>query len=629
MKRIAGALAALALLGSAASAAPAPAAGPDFADRQDIDFANRGFLGSRTDPRSLAADGHVVWDLSAYGFLDGPPPGSVNPALWRQAQLLSKHGLFKVRDGVWQVRGFDIANATFIAGKTGWIVIDTLTSAETAKAAYDLVSEKLGARPVVAVIYTHSHADHFGGARGLVSQADVDAGRVQVIAPAGFMEAAVSENVIAGAAMGRRAAYQFGTFLPKGPSGQVSSGIGQAISAGTQTLLPPTIEVIRTGQQMVVDGVRLEFQLTPGTEAPSEMNIYLPDLQALCLAENANATLHNLLTPRGAVVRDAKQWADELTETIRLYGDRTDVVFTSHAWPRFGRAVIADYLEKHRDAYKYLHDQTVRLMNDGLTGPEIANRLTLPAVLDREWYNRGFYGTVSFNVRAIYQRYMGFYDANPVHLAPLEPADESARYVALMGGPAKVLAAARAAYEAGDDRWAGELANRLVIADAGDQPARDLLARAYERQAAAAESAIWRNMYLAGAQELRSGVAPSRGQTASLDLVRNTPTPMLLDLLAVRLDPEKVGDAALDLDLTFPDRRERFRVAVKHRVLTYEAEPKGAAASAVSLPRAAFLATMLAGAAAHAGLAQGDTAALTRLAGWLTPPQRDFPIVTR
>lgn len=611
-------LAVAALAGSAWAA-------PDFRDRQDFEFADRGFLGTRQDPKITTADGRVVWDLSAYDFLKADAPPSVNPSLWRQSQLLARHGLFKVTDGVWQVRGFDLANATFIAGKTGWIVIDPLTSAETAKAALELVNEKLGARPVVALVYTHSHVDHFGGARGMVDQAEVDAGRVQVIAPAGFLEHAVSENVIAGPAMQRRATYQFGSSLPKGPEGQVNAGIGMAVSAGTQTLVPPTLEIARTGQTLTVDGVRMEFQLTPNTEAPAEMNIYLPDLKALCLAENANATMHNVLTPRGALVRDAKVWADALTESLRLYGDRSDVVFTSHAWPRFGREAIADYVSKHRDAYKFLHDQTVRLMNDGLTGNEIANRLKLPEVLDREWYNRGYYGTVSFNSRAVYQRYMGWYDANPVNLAPLEPADESARYVAAMGGPSKVLAQARKAYEAGDDRWAATLANRLVLADAQNRQARELLARIYDRQGAGAESALWRNMYLSGARELRQGVPTGGGRGATSELIRNTPTGMLLDLLSVRLDPAKSNGQRASVDLVFPERKERFRVAVRNDVLTWEAEPtSGAADGVVSLPRSQFLATALGGAPAPAGAEP-----LTRILGWLSAPRADFPIVTR
>jgi alkyl sulfatase BDS1-like metallo-beta-lactamase superfamily hydrolase len=619
-----GALAALAL------AAPTAAAGPDFSDRQDYAFAERGFVGTRADPKILAVDARLVWDLTAYDFLKGPAPASVNASLWRQSQLLAKSGLFEVTKGVWQVRGFDAANATFIAGKTGWIVIDPLTSVETAKAALDLANEKLGARPVAALIYTHSHADHFGGARGMVAQADVDSGKVQVIAPIGFLEHAVSENIIAGPAMSRRAGYQFGIGAPKGANGQVGVGIGVAVAPGTQSLIPPNVDITRSGQTLTVDGVRIEFQLTPNTEAPAEMNLYLPDLKLLDLAENANATMHNVLTPRGALVRDAKEWAAYLTESMRLYGDRTDTLMTSHGWPRFGQAEIADYLGKHRDAYKYLHDQSVRLMNEGLLPAEIANRIRLPEALDSEWYNRGYYGTMSFNSRAVYQRYMGWYDANPVHLAPLEPTDEAARYVEMMGGAARVLAAAQAAYDKGDDRWAGELLNRLVIADARNVPARELLAKAYDRQAAAAESAIWRNMYLTGARELRVGVQAGPGASASLDFIRNTPTPMLLDLLAVRLDPEKAKDGQVSVDLVFPDRKERFRVAVKHAVLTYEADPRaGQADGTFTLPRSQFLSGALAGADLSGHSTGGDRAALAKLLGMLTAPKPGFPIVTR
>jgi alkyl sulfatase BDS1-like metallo-beta-lactamase superfamily hydrolase len=620
------------IIGTAVAAALAGGAqaAPDFNDRQDYAFAERGFVGTRADPKITAADGRVVWDLSAYDFLKGPPPASVNPSLWRQSGLLAKHGLFKVAEGVWQVRGFDAANATFIAGKTGWIVIDPLTVTETAKAALDLANEKLGARPVVALIYTHSHADHFGGARGMVNQADVDVGKVQVIAPAGFLEHAVSENVIAGPAMSRRANFQFGITLPKGPNGQVSVGIGTAVASGTQSLVPPTADIVKSGQTLVVDGVKIEFQLTPATEAPAEMNLYFPDLKLLDLAENANATQHNVLTPRGALVRDAKAWADYLSESIALYGGRTDVLMTSHAWPRFGRVEIGDYLEKHRDAYKYLHDQSVRLMNDGLLPAEIANRLKLPAALDDEWYNRGYYGTLSFNSRAVYQRYMGWYDANPVHLAPLEPADEAARYVAMMGGAAKVLAAAQAAYDKGDDQWAGELLNRIVMADGANAAARELLAKTYERQGAAAESAIWRNMYLSGAAELRRGPPKLGVQTGALDVIRNTPTPMLLDLFSVRLDPAKSKGAAVAVDLVFPDRKERFRMAVKHDVLTYEADPKvGKADATYVLPRSQFLSGALQGADLSASATEGDKAALGRLLSWLSAPRPSFPIVTR
>jgi alkyl sulfatase BDS1-like metallo-beta-lactamase superfamily hydrolase len=470
----------------------------------------------------------------------------------------------------------------------------------------------------------------------MVAQVDVDAGRVAVIAPDGFLEHAVAENILAGAAMGRRASYQFGTALPRGPEGQIGVGIGQAVAVGTQSLIPPTRTVTRTGEEMTVDGVRMVFQMTPGTEAPAEFNIFLPDDNALCLAENANATLHNILTPRGALVRDAKVWADGLAESERLFGTRTDVLFTSHAWPRWGRAVIGHYLRKHGDAYRYIHDQSVRLMNAGYTGAQIAERLTLPDVLAREWYNRGFYGDPRFSARAVYQRYMGWYDANPASLDPLPPAEASARYVEALGGPARVLALGREAAAKGDLRWGTELLNRLVQARPEDVAARAALADAFRRQGFAAESAIWRNMYLTGAQELERGVPPApAGGTGALDLIRNTPTPMLLDLVAVRLDgPRAARERPFSLDLTFPERRERRRLEVRHGVLVH-AESSGAPADlSLILPRAAFLgltarqAALPALKAAGQVTSSGDEAVLTRFVDLLEAPAGAFPIVT-
>ena len=648
MNRILALAAALAISGAGPAAAgdpPSPAtvaaqaaaqASLPFADREDFDFAGRGFLATRADPKILRADGGVAWDLKAYDFLNGPAPATVNPGLWRQAQLLAKHGLFKVTDRIWQVRGFDIANATFIASDTGWIVIDTLTTAETGRAALELANKTLGARPVVAIIYTHSHSDHFGGARGMVAQADIDAGRIQVIAPKGFLEEAVSENVLAGAAMGRRATYQFGYFLTPGPDGQISSGIGQAIAKGTMTLLPPTMTIDHTGQSLTVDGVRLEFQYTPGTEAPAEMNIYLPDLHALSMAENANVSMHNVLTPRGALVRDSKAWADDLTQSIRLFGGRTDVMFTSHGWPRFGREAVNRFLEDHRDAYEYLHDQSVRIMNEGLTGPEIGDRIALPAGLARDWFNQGFYGSMSFNARAVYQRYMGWYDGNPANLAPLEPADESARMVAAMGGAARVTSLAKAAADSGDYRWAATLLNRVVLADAANQPARDALAGVYAQMAYQSENSLWRNMYLSGAAELKSGVKTGGGASVAIDLIRNMPSKMLFDLVGVRLNPDKVKDARLSLELIFPERHEQYYVRVRNDVLVAEpiAAP-GPVDATITLPRASFITTLFTGAPLKAGIAagtvkvEGDAGAVDRLIGWLDRFTPDFPIVTR
>jgi len=599
-----------------------------FADRQDDDFAGRGFVATRSDPK-IPGPGGIAWDLSTYDFLKGSAPPTVNPSLWRQAQLLSRHGLFKVADRIWQVRGFDIANITFIKGDTGWIVIDTLTTKETAKAALDLVTEKLGPRPIKAIIYTHSHSDHFGGARGLVDQADVGSGATEVIAPAGFLAEAVSENVLAGTAMSRRATYQFGFFLPPGPQGQVSSGIGQAISKGTTTLLPPTMTIDHTGQEMTIDGVRLQFQITPGTEAPAEMNINIPDLHVLDMAENANVSMHNVLTPRGALVRDAKAWSEYLTQSIRLYGDGAEVMMTSHGWPRFGHDAVIAFLTDHRDAYKYLHDQTVRMMNEGLTGPEIANRISLPDALARDWFNRGYYGTMSFNARAVYQRYMGFYDANPANLAPLDPADQAARYIKAIGGAKKVLALARAARASADDRWAVTLLNDLVLAEPDNRSAREMLAGAYDQLGYQSESALWRNMYLTGAMELRSGIRSGQS-TASIDLIRNLPSAMLFDLISVRLNPEKAAGATLRLALTFPDRSERYYVLVRNGVLVAEPiAPPGPVDATISMPRSQLISALFLRSSLAGVRIEGDPQALSRLIGWLDVFKPDFPIVTR
>jgi alkyl sulfatase BDS1-like metallo-beta-lactamase superfamily hydrolase len=627
-------------LAQAADATPATlarqaqaAAAPEFADKADLDHAARGFLGTRADPVIRSAAGAAVWNLAAYDFLEGAAPGTAHPGLWRQSQLLARHGLFEVRDGIYQVRGFDLANATFVRGRTGWIVIDALSSAETARAAYELVTEKLGRRPIAAVVYTHSHSDHFAGAGGLVSAADAASRKVQVIAPEGFMEAVASENITAGPAMSRRATYQFGVFLPRGPAGQVSAGIGPGLSRGTTALIPPNVTVTRATRSLVVDGVTLEFQLTPETEAPAEMNIFLPQFAALCMAENANATLHNILTPRGALVRDAKAWADHLTASARLFGGRTEVMFTSHAWPRFGRAAVSDFLAKHRDAYKFLHDQTVRLMNQGLTGEEIAARLELPPALGREWYNHGFYGTVSFNSRAVYQRYMGWYDANPVNLAAMPREERARRYVSAMGGRAAVARLAQQAFDQGDYAWAAELGDRLVFADPADAAAKGRLAEAYEQLGYQAESSLWRNMYLSAADELRNGVRGAPASAAAL--IQGAPLPLILDATAVRLDPGKAGDSPIELAIVLTDTRESAHVSVANGVMIHQPASAGARPpqATLSTTRPALVRLLAGGAPAlAAGSAEsavtGDPAALRRWLSALDPPAAPFAIVT-
>ena len=614
-----------------AAQAAALAAAP-MLDTRDEDFARKGYVGTRTDPKIVGSDGRVVWDLSALNFLKGAAPPTVNPSLWRHAKLMALNGLFKVNDHIWQVRGFDLANVTFVKGDTGWIVIDTLGSIETARAARELVDRELGARPIVAVMYTHPHVDHFGGVGGMITVADVKSGKVAVIAPKGFMASAVSENVIAGPAMQRRAVYQFGVPLPFSAKGQLNAGIGPGLATGQNSLIPPTREIDHTGETITIDGVRMVFQFTKGTEAPVEMNIAFPDWKVVDMAENANATQHNILTPRGALVRDAKTWADDLTEAVDLFGD-SETLITSHGWPRFGPAYIRDYLSKQRDAYAYLHDQTVRLMNSGLTGDEIAARLTLPPNLAKEWYDKPYYGSLSFNSRAVYQFYMGWYDANPVHLAPLPPADAGRRYVEAMGGAIKVRRMAQLAIDAGDYAWAAELLNREVFSDKADVEAREMLARCYDQLGYQSENSLWRNIYLTGATELRSGPYRVSGRTASA-LTGALSTPELFDLLAVRLDGEKAGDADLRLEFVFPDRGERTYVTVKNGVLIHHpiAAP-GSVDGTLSVNRTDFLGALLAGQSLAAKVVSGDAkidgdaGAFARFSGLLSAPRSEFPIV--
>jgi alkyl sulfatase BDS1-like metallo-beta-lactamase superfamily hydrolase len=607
----------------------------DFTDSQDFDFGARGFVATREDPLILQADGSLAFDLRSYDFLQADAPETVNPSLWRQARLVTRHGLFQLAERIYQVRGFDVSSVTFILGERGYIVVDPLTSSDVARAAFELVKKHVGERPIVAVVYSHSHVDHFGGVVGLVSEDDVAAGRVAIIAPAGFMEHAVAENIIAGNAMGRRARFQFGLTLPRGADGELTSGLGPGISRGPITLIAPTVSIAATGQELTLDGVRLVFQLTPATEAPAEMNFFLPEMRALFMAENANATLHNLLPARGALVRDAKGWADYLTEAIRRFAPQSDVMFAAHGIPRFGTQEIADHLNKHRDAYKYLHDQSVRLMNAGLTGPEIAEVLELPAVLAREWYNRGYYGTLSHNSKAVYQRYMGWYDANPASLNAL-PREAAARhYVDAIGGADAALEKAQAAITAGDLRWAAMLLDHVVFADAGNERAKQMLADVYTQLGYGAEAGTWRNIYLTGAQELRHGVTPYPAPTASPSLLRATPTGMLLDLAAVRLNPERAAGKSLRIQIVLNDRKERHLVRVQNGVLIHEPDVEEADVQAtVKLAREDLLMTLLAGVpvavrtASGAIQIEGDAGAYAELVGLIEPADPNFAIVT-
>ena len=604
-------------------------------DSRDFEFAERGFVATRTDPNIRDDSGRIVSTLSSYDFLKGPAPDTVNPSLWREARILTRHGLFQVSDRIWQVRGFDVSTVSFIDAGTGWIVVDPLTVVETARAAFDLVTEHLGEKPVLAVIYSHTHVDHFGGVLGIVSRAAVDAGRVRVIAPDRFLEHAISENVMAGPAMNRRGRFQFGMTLPCGPEGEITSGLGPRIPTGKVSLIAPTDLVKATGQEMTLGDVRLVFQLTPGTEAPAEMNFYLPQFRAVFLAENANLTMHNLLPARGALVRDAKAWADYLTESIRLFGDKSDILFAAHGIPRFGQEEIVDFLSKHRDAYKFLHDQTVRLMNAGLTGSEISEVLRLPDVLAKQWYNRGYYGTMSHNSKAVYQRYMGWYDANPADLWPLPPEPAAKRYVEAMGGAKAVMDRAKAAADEGEYRWAATLLNHAVFADPTNTAAREMLASVYTQLGFQSEAGTWRNIYLTGAQELRSGVLKLPSITFSEELLAATPTSMLLDFAAVRVNPDKAAAQAFLLNVELTDRKEHHLITVENGVLVHEegiSDPK--AGATICLSRPDLLMTLFAKVPIGLKVAkgdikiEGDKSIYETLVDLVEPVDANFPVVT-
>jgi alkyl sulfatase BDS1-like metallo-beta-lactamase superfamily hydrolase len=610
-----------------------------FEDREDFEDARRGLIA--TTPSLLVRDerGRVVWDMDSYAFLavhEGSPE-TVHPSLWRMAQLNGTHGLFEVVPGIYQVRGYDLSNMTLVEGRSGVIVIDPLISMECAAAALALYRSHRGERPVSAVIYTHSHVDHFGGVKGVVSEHAVHAGEVPVWAPAGFLEHAVSENVLAGTAMARRAGYMFAPGLARGPRGQVDAGIGKTTSSGSVTLIPPTHEVSSTGQEEDIDGVPVVFQLVPDSEAPAEMNFYFPDLGVLCVAENAVHCMHNVLTPRGALVRDALRWSKYLGEAIELFGERADVMFAQHHWPRWGKERLVDHLARHRDMYRYLHDQTLRLANRGLTPTEIAAQVTLPPSLARTWSCRGYYGTVSHNVRAVYQRYLGFFDGNPAHLDPLPPQDAARRYVELAGGMESLLAHARAAFEQGEYRWVAELCSHAVFADTECAPARELHAEALEQLGYQAESAVWRNLYLVGAHELREGPPPApRGRrVASADVARALSIEQLWDAMGTRLDGPRAWDTRIVIAWHFTDVQERWSVTVENGALS---AVKGRLApdahAAVTLTRAAFDAVLLGegdGAelfAAGAIAVEGDGAKLGELLGLLDDGDPAFAIVT-
>jgi alkyl sulfatase BDS1-like metallo-beta-lactamase superfamily hydrolase len=539
-----------------------------FSDRQSFVDAQRGFIAT-LDPLTLSRpNGQVTYDLSQMEFLRDEAPDTVNPSLWRQAQLNALYnGLYEVADGLYQVRSFDIANMTLIRGEKGWVIIDPLTSSESSQAALALANEHLGERPVSAVIITHSHADHFAGVLGVVSAQDVASGKVPLIAPQHFVQEALSENVLAGNVMGRRATYMYGNLLQPGPQAFVSTGLGAALSMGSTGFIVPSDFVCETGETRTLDGITFEFQMTPGTEAPAEFVFFLPQFKALCMAEITSHHLHNVYTLRGAQVRDALAWSAQIRESIDLFGDRLEIQFACHHWPIWGQEAAVEYLQKQSDLYKYIHDQTLRLANKGYTKEEIAERVSLPDALGHEFYNRGYYGSLHHNVRAVYVKYLGYFNGNPATLHTLPPTDAAFRYVEAMGGADRVVSLAQSAYEQGDYRWVGELLNHVMMVDPQQFSARALLADALEQMGYQAESAVWRNFYLCGALELREGLPKGSDYKASEGMARGMPLANLFQVMAVRLLPGAADGLDLAFNLTMTDSDECWLMTIKHSVL--------------------------------------------------------------
>jgi len=601
-------------------------------DLTDFHDADRGFIAALSPCVIESADGRVVWDNDAYSFLGGSAPTSVHPSLWRQSTLAAKQGLYEVVPGIYQVRGFDISNVTFVEGDTGIVVIDPLVSTEVAAAALALYrTHRGGERPVVAVIYTHSHVDHFGGVLGVTTQADVDAGAVAVLAPEGFVEHAVQENVYAGPAMARRATYMYGTFLPRGPWDQVGCSLGQAPSTGEVALIVPTIDIRETGEKHTIDGVEIEFQMAPGTEAPAEMHFYFPRFRALCMAENATHNLHNLLTLRGALVRDPHAWSGYLTEAIDTFADRADVVFASHHWPTWGRENIVEFLALQRDMYAYLHDQTLRLLNQGYTGVEIAEMFQMPPALEQAWHTHGYYGSVSHNVKAVYQRYMGWFDGNPARLWPHPPAALGPRYVEAMGGIDRVVELAKAAFDSGDFRWAATLLDHAIFTDSEHIAARALYSDTLEQLAYGAENATWRNFFMSGATELRDGNFGTAVTATSMSMLNQLTVEQIFDSLAIRVDGPRSWDLDIAIDITFTAAAANYRLTLRNGVLVYRKVRADLATATVTVKvdsKIRLLAVVMGDFTSPGLEISGDQTALEAFMGVLDQPDPNFNIIT-
>lgn len=542
-----------------------------FQRQDDYSLAKKGFIASFPALTIKNKDQQTVWSLRGYEFLtDNDAPFTVNPSLWRQAQLNMNNGLYQVTDSIYQVRGFDLANMDIIEGKTGIIIIDPLLSSETSKAALELYYQHRPKKPIKAVIFTHSHADHFGGVLGIISEKDVTSGQVKVLAPEGFLEHAVSENVYAGNAMNRRAMYMYGHILPRSVTGQVDAALGKTLSLGEITLIAPTELIKKTGEKKIIDGVEMIFQMAPYTEAPAEMIIYFPQFKALCMAEDATHTMHNLYTLRGATIRDAVAWWKTLNESIELFGDKTDVIFFQHTWPVWNQVHLINMLRKQRDLYKFIHDQSLNLINKGYTATELARHLSLPPDLADEWFNRGYYGSLSQNAKAIYQFYLGWYDSNPAHLDPLPSVESSQKTVEYMGGASSILDKAQQDYKKGNYRWVAEVLNNLVFTDPNNQKARQLEADALEQLGYQTENATWRNEYLMGAYELRHGKAATvmKGPITP-EVLKAIPIPMILDYMGIRVNAAKAHSKKMGFNLNFTDKNQHYALILENSVLIY------------------------------------------------------------
>jgi alkyl sulfatase BDS1-like metallo-beta-lactamase superfamily hydrolase len=607
----------------------------DLSSPQVFSDADRGFIAAPSG-QVTDAEGKVIWDFDAFAFVKGDAPSTVNPSLWRQALLNNRIGLFKVTDRIWQLRGFDLANITLIEGNTGWIVVDTLTSKETAAAAMAFARKHLGDKPVSAVIFTHSHADHFGGALGVISAEEVAERGVPVIAPVGFMEEATSENVLMGVAMVRRSAYMYGSRLPRDAKGLVDTGLGKAVAYGSVGLLAPTMVVDQPEQEVMVDGLRFVFHNVPGSEAPAEFTFALPELKAYNGAEMLGHTLHNIYTLRGAKVRDALKWANYIDQSL-VHVEGAEVVFNQHHWPVWGAENIRDFIEKQRDTYRYIHDQTVRQMNAGLNAAEIAENLQLPKALNDHLSARGYYGTVRHNVKGVYQHYLGWFDAHPANLNAQPPLEAARGYVALAGGMQPLLAAAQKAFDSGDYRWAAELLKHAVYAEPENEDAKELLARSLEQMGYMAESAPWRNFYLTGALELRDG-PPEKGPAIDKmrDLLMQTPIERFLERMAASLDGPAAGDSVMTINLVFSDLGESHVLHIENGVLHHRKGPPETEANATLTLTKPFFIDMMTGSAGAASLLtsdqvsiEGSTIDLGRFFGLIEKAPGTFPIVTR